>query len=382
MSKSVRLIQGIRGRNPIRPGDIARVGLGALIGIPLIGLGARLTVTGQFSGAPLLVAPIGASAVLALAVPASPLAQPRNVIGGNLIGAAVGVCCALLLQPWDAVAAGAAVALAIVAMALLGCLHPPGASVALGAVLAAGASSSPPKAWSYPHLLIAIGACSVLTVLTAMAYARLTGRSYPHRAHSATPAPVQHGASDAPPLHRIGFNSEDIDKALGAYGELLDVDREDLDALFREVELQAHRRIHAHIRCDEVMSRDVMTLDLHQSAASALVYLRDHDLRTAPVLDEARRVVGLARRAELQAAGAGNVSAAVDPVVQRVRESTAIEALLPILSSGEAHEAAVVDEAGVLVGIITQTDLLGVLYRAHIVEAVTARQTRLPGLSA
>ena len=47
---------------------------------------------------------------------------------------------------------------------------------------------------------------------------------------------------------------------------------------------------------------------------------------------------------------------------------------LPLLSSGAAHEALVVDDNRVLIGIITQTDLLAVLYRAHIVEAVVAER--------
>jgi CBS domain-containing membrane protein len=42
---------------------------------------------------PLLVAPMGASAVLLFAVPASPLAQPWSLIGGNIVSACVGVLC-------------------------------------------------------------------------------------------------------------------------------------------------------------------------------------------------------------------------------------------------------------------------------------------------
>jgi CBS domain-containing membrane protein len=43
---------------------------------------------------PWFVAPMGASAVLLFAVPASPLAQPWSIIGGNLVAATVGVACA------------------------------------------------------------------------------------------------------------------------------------------------------------------------------------------------------------------------------------------------------------------------------------------------
>lgn len=366
------LVQALRGRQPIRPQDLLRSGLGALIGIPATGLLAHLIASGQPSAVPLLVPPIGASAVLAFAVPASPLAQPRAVIGGNMVSALAGVTCALAFHPHPVLAAAAAVACAIVAMGLLGCLHPPGGAVALGAALVAG----PAGPASYGYVFVPVGLCSILLVLCAMAYARSVGRSYPHR----VPPPANvHDTTDAPPLRRVGFTQADIDNALAHYGDLLDVDRADLDALFREVELQAHRRIHAHILCSDIMSRDVLSVDLHQSAESALAYMRAHDLRSAPVIDSERRVVGMVRRAELQTGREGPVEAVLDPFVHKVRPGTAIEALLPILSSGVAHEAMVVDENRVLLGIITQTDLLGVLYRAHIVEAVALQRAEESG---
>ncbi|MEG8058719.1 HPP family protein [Sphingomonas sp. 22L2VL55-3] len=73
---------------------------------------------------PLLVAPIGASAVLIFAVPASPLAQPWSVVGGNIISALVGVTAARFV-PIPYLAAGVAVGGAILVMSLLRCLHPP-----------------------------------------------------------------------------------------------------------------------------------------------------------------------------------------------------------------------------------------------------------------
>lgn len=366
------LTLALRDRNPIRPVDILRSGRGALLGIPATGLLAHLIASGHASALPLLVPPIGASAVRAFAVPASPLAQPRSIIGGNMVSALAGVTCALAFHPHPALAAAAAVACAIVLMGLLGCLHPPGGAVALGAALVAG----PVGPASYTYILVPVGLCSALLVLSAIAYAKAAGRSYPHR----VPPPANvHDTQDAPALRRVGFTAADIDNALAHYGDLLDVDREDLDALFREVELQAHRRIHAHILCSDIMSRDVLSVDLHQTAESALAYMRAHDLRSAPVIDSERKVVGMVRRAELQTGRDGPVEAVLDPFVHKVRPGTAIEALLPILSSGVAHEAMVVDEHRVLLGIITQTDLLGVLYRAHIVEAVALQRAEKAG---
>src|SRR5450830_472175 len=66
---------------------------GALLGILLTGLVSHWAL-GASAPLPLLIAPMGASAVLLFGVPASPLAQPWSIIGGNLVAAVIGVACA------------------------------------------------------------------------------------------------------------------------------------------------------------------------------------------------------------------------------------------------------------------------------------------------
>src|SRR5690606_388591 len=113
---------------------------------------------------PLLAPPIGASAVLAFAIPASPLAQPRALIGGNVVSALIGLACgAAIANPF--LAGPAAVGLAIVAMSLLGCLHPPGAAFALGAALAV---SERQQAADFGWVLTPVALCSILLVGMAM----------------------------------------------------------------------------------------------------------------------------------------------------------------------------------------------------------------------
>ncbi len=97
--------------------------LGALIGICLTGLVCGF-IFGDDPQLPLIVAPIGASAVLLFAVPASPLAQPWSIIGGNTISALIGVTVSYFVKD-QMVAIGLAVALAILAMSLTRSLHPP-----------------------------------------------------------------------------------------------------------------------------------------------------------------------------------------------------------------------------------------------------------------
>jgi CBS-domain-containing membrane protein len=92
-----------------------------------------IAATGYLSvktGSPLLMAPFGATSVLIFGVPDSPLAQPRNVIGGNLVGALVSLMILHLFgsEPW---AVGMAVATAIGMMQFTGTLHPPAGAIAL-----------------------------------------------------------------------------------------------------------------------------------------------------------------------------------------------------------------------------------------------------------
>ncbi|MFO1253495.1 MAG: HPP family protein [Inhella sp.] len=65
----------------------ARAALGALLGL----LATALITAWLAPASPWLVAPLGASAVLVFAVPASPLAQPWAVLGGNGLSALLGV---------------------------------------------------------------------------------------------------------------------------------------------------------------------------------------------------------------------------------------------------------------------------------------------------
>ncbi|SDM63786.1 HPP family protein [Catalinimonas alkaloidigena] len=105
--------------------------LGALIGIGLIGLLQHyfLSQTENL----FLIGSFGASAVLIYGATNSPLAQPRNLVGGHLISALLGVTVAWLFQSMELawLACALAVALSIVAMQITKTMHPPGGATAL-----------------------------------------------------------------------------------------------------------------------------------------------------------------------------------------------------------------------------------------------------------
>ncbi|HSJ49254.1 MAG TPA: HPP family protein [Gammaproteobacteria bacterium] len=106
--------------------------VGGFIGILVVVLISRHYLGHE--GAAWIAASMGASAVLVFAVPHGPLSQPWPLLGGHVLSAFVGVSCAWLI-PDPMIAAASAVALAILAMQYLRCIHPPGGATALAAVV-------------------------------------------------------------------------------------------------------------------------------------------------------------------------------------------------------------------------------------------------------
>ncbi|MBI4966996.1 MAG: HPP family protein [Rhodospirillales bacterium] len=95
-----------------------KAALGGLLALALVG------ALGEWSGLPMLAAPLGASAVLLFALPDSPLSQPINLIGGHGLATLLGLVLDHLLPP-----SGWSIALAVgLVIGLLGALrlmHPP-----------------------------------------------------------------------------------------------------------------------------------------------------------------------------------------------------------------------------------------------------------------
>ncbi|MGD9786615.1 MAG: HPP family protein [Sulfuricellaceae bacterium] len=136
--------------------------VGGFAGILLV-----LLVSGRvldFHGATLVVASMGASAVLLFATPHSALSQPWSLLGGHLISAAIGVACARFL-PNPFYAGALAVALSIGAMHYLRCLHPPGGATALVAVL----GGEPVRALGFGFLVTPVLANVTIILLVAVA---------------------------------------------------------------------------------------------------------------------------------------------------------------------------------------------------------------------
>lgn len=367
--------------SPITVAERLRSGLSALLAIALTALISHQFIDGP--EAPILVASMGASAVLLFAVPSSPLAQPWSFVGGHLISGLVGISCAKLLPPGFATQ-GIAVGLAVLIMLWMRCTHPPGGATALSAVIGGGSV----KTLGYEYLLTPIALNIIVMLGVALIVNNmLPGRRYPMR----RAAPNSHKIQDPKPLDRVGFHHQDIEYAVRQYNQLLDIGRGDLEKVLRLAETNAYRRHFGEITCGDIMSRDLVTAEFGTELEELWAQLRLHKIAAIPVIDRARRVIGIItlidilKRADLKAYKTFEeklkefirrtpqmysdkpevVGQVMTSPVITVKESMHIAELVPLLSDRGLHHVPVVNSENRLVGMVTQSDLIAALYRSR-----------------
>ena len=147
--------------------------VGAFVGIGLIGFLQTFYLTQQDNL--FLIGSFGATSVLIYGVINSPLAQPRNVLGGHIICAITGVTANYLIPyPW--LAAALAVSSSIVLMQITKTLHPPGGATALIAII----GSERIKSLGYVYVITPVCAGVIILLAVAMVFNNITkNRSYP-----------------------------------------------------------------------------------------------------------------------------------------------------------------------------------------------------------
>ena len=321
-----------------------------------------------------LVAPLGASAVLVFALPASPLAQPWAVVAGNTLSALVGIACATLV-PDPVLAAGLAVALATLLMVQMRCLHPPGGACAALMVIA--------HVTQFRFALFPVLLNSLLLVLMGVLYNSLTGRTYP-RAQLAQPD------LGLRPVHGRGFSAADLDAALAHYNQVVDISRADLQSLLEHAEMAAYQRKLGALRCGDVMSRAPLSVQFGTPLQQAWDLMRARRVKALPVVDRAMRITGIVTTADfmriaeldrpegmgerlrqvLRASGLTHserpevVGQIMTRQVRVASEDRLLADLVPVFSEDGHHHIPVIDAEQRLAGMITQTDLVRALYRA------------------
>jgi CBS-domain-containing membrane protein len=123
-----------------------------------------------------LIGSFGASSVLIFGAIQSPLAQPRNFIGGQLISALIGVTIFKFCPDIIYVTAPLAVATSIIAMQVSKTLHPPGGATALIAIIGTEKISD----LGYYYVIAPVLSGTLILFVTALIFNNMTShRKYP-----------------------------------------------------------------------------------------------------------------------------------------------------------------------------------------------------------
>ena len=331
-------------------------GIGALLGLAISSL-ISWYVLGDFNA--WYIAPMGASSVLLFAVPASPLAQPWNMVVGNTIAGIIGVTCAIFISN-STEAFSVAVALAIFLMMTTDSLHPPSGAVAITAVL--GGESIHQLGYYfifYPVLLN-----SILLLVIAIIFNRLLGKQYPQVAQ------INTRTKDPTPTQKVTIQPQDIQDVLEEQTELLDISEYDLQKIILEAQAKANARIVSEFLCQDIMSKDVISLyeqdDIHQ----ALDKFKHINLMSLPVVNTEHELVGtlalydvvewFKRAADPRASWEHLVKQIMDRKVVTVQPTQPIQDLVPYFVERSFNYIPVVEQQK-LVGIISRADMIAVM---------------------
>lgn len=165
---------GAKSPPAVAPSELVWSWLGAMTGIGICGyLSSQYFEPRDMT---FLIGSFGASAVLVYGAIKSPLAQPRNLIGGHILSGLIGVACWQLFGGTIWVAAALGVSLAIVAMLATKTLHPPGGATALIAVVGGARIHD----LGFYYVLVPAGAGALILLVVALVVNNLCkNRRYP-----------------------------------------------------------------------------------------------------------------------------------------------------------------------------------------------------------
>ncbi|WP_455556260.1 HPP family protein [Comamonas sp.] len=354
--------------------DMARVGLGAMLGL---GVAMLLVLAAQRLGLAAgmnLFAPLGASAVLLFAVHTSPLAQPWSCVVGNVVSG-LWACLVVQCLPLEWVPA-VAVGGAIMVMQWSRSLHPPGGAVAL--LWALDAQHGMAHGWSYA--LWPIGVLTLFLVLAAMLYHRLWGKTYPLQPQAAArPATAQH-------LPAMDLSTADLQALLARFDQGNNLTAQELGQLVLAAEEQAIARRFGSVSCGQVMTTHPWTCTPDATLDHLAAQFQQHPIKSLPVVDDKGRLLGVVARSTLldwvwhkrdsvqerrqrrvwrlwgkkPAHPTTCAADLMESAPMRVQDSTPVAALLEALAQHAVPFVAVL-HGEKLVGLITRTDIMRLL---------------------
>lgn len=334
-----------------------------------------------------LIAPVGASAVVLFTLPHSPLAQPWSIMGSYFFATiAALVSVALINQPQ--LAAAVAVATTIWLMARFNCIHPSGGAIALFVAL------DGPYAWERvaPTFgLVALNGTAIL-IASVLVNNLVLRRRYPYRPQKNDRN--VHLTEDSHPLERSGLTHPDLQSAMKTLDTFIDVQEDELVQIYSLAIEHAFAR-NVGMTCAQVMSRDLVTVNFGTDLEEAWNQLRKHKIKALPVVDNFNTLIGILTVADFlrqiddtttagiairlqgllkRTPGPNSEKAEVvgqimSSEVYAAQPDTPISEVLRQITGKSIRHIPIVDNRRRVLGIITQSDLLGALYQRLALSA-------------
>ena len=332
----------------------------------------------------ILVASMGASAVLLFVVPSSTMAKSWPFAAGQMISALVGIYVAHYEA--DFVRASAlAVGLSVLLMLLLRCLHPPGAATALASIHNTVNTDLP----DFSFLLMPVGINVVIMLMIALLVNRLI---LPCLQFEKTPIPAHLTNQSDQPGHLLGINTGDIEEVIQRFDKFLDISPDDLCQLLTQLHLLSFHKNTDKKTCGDIMQHNIITVEYATEVEWAWTLMHEHHLKVLPVLDKSKRVIGIVTHYDFlkhiqltpyqsfQEKWLWFIKPSLDVTTQKpevmghimtrkVKTLSAdayIAELVPLVVNEGHHHVPIVDDEERFVGLVFQSSLLTALFNQKV----------------
>lgn len=135
------------------------------------------------------------------------------------------------------------------------------------------------------------------------------------------------------------------------------------------------------VRVSDVMSTNLIVLDVHMSLGEAAAVLSEHRISGAPVVSGSAKPLGIVSHADLldprHQGDRTTVEAAMTRVLYAVRPTDPVMAAVRLMARENIHRVVVVDGSGLLTGIVTSMDVMRALTRGEPDEDVPVEYVAL-----
>ena len=340
---------------------------------------------------PIIVASMGASAVILFFIPNSPLAQPWPFMGGQLCSAVVGITCALHINE-TASASAVALGSAVLIMIILRCLHPPAAATSLAPIMAGHSITS--LGYDFVIQPVAINVCFMM-FLAIFINRWVLKLNYP------SPFPVKNTLQEESnklnePSLNIGISEADLEKALTDLDVFVDMTHSDLSKIITLSEMNTFKRIRGDLCCADIMMKDVMSVEFGTEVEDAWQMMYTHNLKAVPVIDKSRRIIGIItwhdffknidlnvydglqhtfrnfirRTAKVSASKPEAVGQIMSAHVVVLPGDAHIVELIPLMSFHGHRQIPIVNTEKRLLGMVYQANLIAAIYNTSLAHNV------------